>query len=96
MIPLSERKTLIKSPVKSSANLDMEEDGFNIGMNFEEQVLVLELDTDKSTILTLPIALAYRMALKMIEASAIVNFANSVGLSFTEESTEVTTDESAH
>lgn len=86
MIPLNpDVKTLITKP-KPLRRIDTKlEDGtgINVGLNFEDRFVVIELDqpeSNTSSILTLPIDTAHTMALQVLEATTIINFANSIGL----------------
>ena len=85
MIPLDRNtKTLIdKQKPLEQLQLTDSDDGVKIGMNFEQGMIVIELDTDSqgnTSMLTVPIRTGHIMALKMLEACAIINFANSIGL----------------
>lgn len=92
MLTLDPKHVSIIDKPKPKQNVDLDaEDGIKIGMNFEDRYIVVEVDQGTSTILSLPVNVAYNMALKMLEATAIINFANSVGLSFQDQ--EVTTNE---
>lgn len=86
MLTLDPKLTSIIDKPKPRQNVDLgADDGVKIGMNFEDRFIVVEVDQDTSTILSLPVDVAYSMALKMLEATAIINFANSVGLSFQDQ-----------
>jgi hypothetical protein len=88
MLPLSKPASLIDTPPKPDQNIELaDDDPIKIGMNFEDRFIVIELDQENSTILSLPVNVAYRLALKMLEASAIMNFANSIGLNLSQEET---------
>lgn len=77
-------KTLVDKPkLTEQLQVTNNEDGVKIGMNFEQGMIVIELDADaqgNTSMLTVPIHTGHLMALKMLEACAIINFANSIGL----------------
>lgn len=85
-------KSLIDRPKPRDAiTLDSEDDDIQVGMDFENQIVVIEIDTTESgntSILTLPISVAYHLALKVLEATTIINFANSIGLNLQEDGNE--------
>ena len=89
MIALNkETQTLVERPHATQAGLSSSDDGINIGMNFENRIVVIEIDQDSqgnTVILTLPIHVAHIMASKVNEACAIINFANAIGLNIEEE-----------
>lgn len=86
MLPLTQPQSLINATRKPDQNVELgEDDPIKIGMNFEDRYIVVELDQENTTILSLPVNVAYRLALKMLEASSIINFANSIGLNLTQE-----------
>lgn len=89
MIELNkESKTLVERPHATQAGLSSSDDGIKIGMNFENRIVVIEIDQDSqgnTAILTLPIHVAHSMASKVNEACVIINFANAIGLNIEEE-----------
>lgn len=89
MIELNkESKTLVERPHATQAG-PFKFRGWNkIGMNFENRIVVIEIDQDSqgnTAILTLPIHVAHSMAAKVNEACVIINFANAIGLNIEEE-----------
>lgn len=87
MLPLNkEQKSLIDAVSKPEQTFNLaEDDTIKVGMNFEDRFVVIELNDDKTTMLSLPMATAYQLGLKLLEATSIINFANSVGIQFTDQ-----------
>jgi len=80
--------SLIEKPKPVTTSDFTGTEDFNVGIDFENQIIVVEAEAPTTTILTLPIHVAYPLALKMLEACAITNFSNKMGLKFDNQAEE--------
>lgn len=89
----SEQRSLIKEKASPNQAIDFKDSsisGLDIEMDFEHQMLIASFPTAEggSTILSIPIATAFQLAIRFLEASSIINFANKIGLNLSNHEEE--------
>ena len=84
-------KTLVDTPAMTpTIETNLKNSGpINIGMNFEDGLVVIEINTEDSngntSIISLPVEIAYAMGSQTVEACAIINFVRAVGIKIPEQ-----------